>query len=84
MEKNNTENRWLAISLGLFGEAIGLIVFPIILGVFIGQYLDKIFKTEPIFFLIFVFASFAASIVLLASRLKKSGATDDKVEKNTK
>ncbi len=64
--KLNTDNNWLVPALFMLGKFAGLIVFPVMVGVIIGIYLDIKYKTDPWLFIISVGISFVFSIIGLS------------------
>lgn len=58
----NTKAPWWQPGLVLFGRLSGWIAVPVIIGVFVGKYLDKKYNTEPWLFLLSVGAAFILSM----------------------
>jgi F0F1-type ATP synthase assembly protein I len=60
-DQKNFEAPWWQPSLILFGRLSGWIAVPVVIGVFLGKFLDKKFGTDPWFFLISVGVAFVFS-----------------------
>lgn len=58
-DPSTSEKTWIAADYFNIGWYL---VSPILLGVLIGIYLDKVFHTKPLFILGFIFFGFVASI----------------------
>ncbi len=61
--KLKVNNSWLIPALFMLGRFAGLIVFPVMVGIIIGIYLDIKYKTDPWLFVISVGISFIVSII---------------------
>lgn len=59
----NTKAPWWQPGLVLFGRLSGWIAVPVIIGVFVGKYLDKKYNTEPWLFLLSVGVAFILSML---------------------
>ena len=66
MKDNN-----LATALRVFANVSIWIAIPVIIGVFLGQYLDTVFKTEPWLFLTTIGFCFLVSMYGLVKNAKK-------------
>ena len=64
MDKNTNkqEELWWHKPLMLFSEMSAWIAFPVIIAVFLGQWLDERYQTKPWLFLLTVLISFCISI----------------------
>jgi len=63
MKNDDRDNKyWQAHSLNLFAKLSAWIVFPVILAVIIGKWLDALFGTEPWLLFLSVGISFVISI----------------------
>lgn len=60
-ERNNYKAPWWQPSLVLFGKLSGWIAGPVIIGVFLGKWLDEKYSTEPWLFLSSVGVAFIVS-----------------------
>jgi F0F1-type ATP synthase assembly protein I len=58
----NDKNWWIP-AMKIFSKFSGWIVFPILIAVFVGQWLDRKFSSEPWFLLITVVLAFLVSMV---------------------
>lgn len=56
------KNDSLNISLRIMAGVSGWIAFPVIIGLYLGKYLDKKFGTEPWLFIIIIAGSFVVSM----------------------
>ena len=63
---------WWSVGLKLFAQISGWIVFPILVGIYLGQWLDKRYNSEPWLFLICVGAAFIITNVGIVYQAKKS------------
>ncbi len=69
--KNMNNESW-SLALRLMARISGWIAFPVLIGVFLGKWLDKKFNTEPWLFLIMVAVCFLVSMYgLVVSALKE-------------
>ncbi|MCF7834404.1 MAG: AtpZ/AtpI family protein [Candidatus Pacebacteria bacterium] len=79
-EKNNTKNGWWQPAVKIFTEISSWIVTPLIVGLFLGKYLDTKYDTKPWFFLGMVGLSFAIScfgiVKATLKHIKKMEKTD--------
>ncbi|MFH1427069.1 MAG: AtpZ/AtpI family protein [Patescibacteria group bacterium] len=66
------EKVWWQPAIVMFARLSGLIVIPVILGVFIGKWLDKKFNSEPWLFLACVGFAFIISMFGLVKKLLKN------------
>ena len=64
-EKNKLNIPWWQPGLMLFMRLSAWIVAPVLVAVFFGKYLDRIFQSQPWFFLTFVAIAFTVSIVMI-------------------
>lgn len=74
-----------SLALRIMVRISGWIAFPVLLGVFLGKWLDKRFNTEPFLFIITVAVCFIISMYgLVINALKEFKKIDDesKAEKN--
>ncbi len=64
MKENSQNNKapWWQPGLVLFGRLSGWIAVPVIIGVFVGKYLDRKYNTEPWLFLLSVGVAFVFSM----------------------
>lgn len=76
-KKNNEKTAWWNPPLILFMRLSVWIVIPVLMGVFIGKWLDKKYNSEPWFFIGTVGAAFIISmfalIVITIKEYKKIG-----------
>jgi len=75
------DNKWLQPALQVFAKLSGWIAFPVIIGAFLGKWLDKRYGTEPWLFLGVVGFSFIISMFGLVSNALKEFK---KIEKQSK
>ena len=76
--KNNKEPWWQPAML-VFARVSAWIVAPVLIGTFLGRWLDDRYNTEPWFFLGCVFVAFAVSMIALIKNVKEEYK---KIEKN--
>lgn len=69
MEKDN--NKSLRKGLLFFGRISTWVVFPIVLSLFVGKWLDRIYNSENLFFLISTAIAFAISIFGIVKETRK-------------
>ena len=67
-----TEDNWWRPSIVLFFQLSGWIGVPIILGLYLGKWLDEKFQTEPWLFLTTIGAAFIISLVGMIRESKKA------------
>ncbi len=79
--KNKNVDAWWRPALMMLGRFLGLIIFPVLVGVMVGMYLDKKYNTEPWLFLASVGAAFVVSMIGLARNTLKEFR---KIEKQIK
>ncbi|MCX6740221.1 MAG: AtpZ/AtpI family protein [Candidatus Parcubacteria bacterium] len=72
---------WWQDSIMLFTQLSGWIGIPVILGVFLGRWLDQKYNTEPWLFLITVGVAFAISMIGI---VKEATSAMRKIEQDTK
>ncbi|MCX6744306.1 MAG: AtpZ/AtpI family protein [Candidatus Parcubacteria bacterium] len=72
---------WWQDSVMLFTQLSGWIGIPVILGIFLGRWLDQKYGTEPWLFLTTVGAAFIISMVGI---VKEAGAAMEKIEQESK
>lgn len=68
IEKNDKQEpvrAWWQAGLQLFLRLSSWIVFPIIIAIFFGKFLDQAFGTEPWLFLISIGSTFVFSIIMI-------------------
>lgn len=85
--KENSKNAkapWWQSGLVLFGRMSGWIAVPVIIGVFIGKYLDKKYNTEPWLFLASVGIAFVFSMFGIVKDAMKAMKEIEKEEKKPK
>jgi F0F1-type ATP synthase assembly protein I len=71
-EKSNIKAPWWQPGLVLFGRLSGWIAGPVLIGVFVGKWLDKKYDTEPWLFIITVgFAFILSSFGIVRDSLKE-------------
>ncbi len=61
-KSKNKKVVWFAPALELFGQLAAWLVFPIILAIFLGKWLDVKFDSEPKFYFICVAVSFLVTM----------------------
>jgi F0F1-type ATP synthase assembly protein I len=71
---------WWQDSVMLFTQLSGWIGIPVILGVFLGRWLDQRYNTEPWLFLITVGVAFAISMIGI---VKEAGGAMKKIEQDS-
>ncbi|QQG52554.1 MAG: AtpZ/AtpI family protein [Candidatus Falkowbacteria bacterium] len=77
--KNDT---W-SLALKIMARISGWIAFPVIIGVFLGKWLDNRFNTEPWLFLATVALSFVVSMYgLVKNAMKEFKKIEDEYAKN--
>lgn len=76
-----SEDTWWQPSLMLFFQLSGWIGAPIIIGVFLGGWLDKRYGTEPWLFLTTIGVSFVVSMVGIVREATKAIAQMEKLDK---
>jgi F0F1-type ATP synthase assembly protein I len=72
---------WWQDSVMLFTQLSGWIGIPVILGVFLGQWLDERYNSKPWLFLITVGVAFAISMIGI---VKEAKSAIDKIDKDSK
>ena len=72
---------WWQDSVMLFTQLSGWIGIPVILGVFLGQWLDQEYNTKPWLFLITVGLAFGISMIGI---VKEAKSAIDKIDKDSK
>jgi F0F1-type ATP synthase assembly protein I len=72
---------WWQDSVMLFTQLSGWIGIPVILGVFLGRWLDQKYNTEPWLFLITVGLAFIISMIGI---VKEAAGAMQKIEKDSK
>ena len=85
--KNNNDNQrapWWQPGLVLFMKLSGWIAGPVILGVFLGKWLDKQYGTEPWLFLATVGFAFFLSMFGIVRDAMKAMRDIDREEKRNK
>ena len=84
-DKNNRETVWWRPAIAMFLKLSVWIAAPIIIALYLGEWLDKKYGTEPWLFLICIGAAFAVSISGLirstAQEFKKFEAESKKKDK---
>ncbi len=81
-KKDEQANKpWWQDSVMLFMQLSGWIGIPVILGVFLGQWLDRKYNTEPWLFLITVGLAFIISMVGI---VKEATSAMKKIEQESK
>jgi F0F1-type ATP synthase assembly protein I len=84
-DKSDPKNPWWQPGVILFGRLSGWIVGPILLGVFIGKWLDKKYNTEPWLFLFSVgIAFFLSTFGIVHDSMKELKRIEREEEKNKK
>jgi F0F1-type ATP synthase assembly protein I len=67
---DNKDNIWWRPGVALFIKISGAIAVPVILALFIGEYLDERYGTKPLFLLILIGIAFIISIYSLWKNVK--------------
>jgi F0F1-type ATP synthase assembly protein I len=86
-KKNISDKPWWQPAIYTFMKLSGWIAFPILIGVFIGKWLDKKFNSDPWLFLLSVGIAFIISMLgLVKNTLKeyKKIADEENSKKNNK
>jgi F0F1-type ATP synthase assembly protein I len=81
------QNDSWSLALRIMARISGWIAFPVLIGVFLGRWLDKMFNTEPFLFLITVAVCFVISmygLVINALKEFKKIEADAQAEKIAK
>ncbi len=79
------KNESWALALKVMVKLAGWIAFPVILGTFLGEWLDKKFGTEPWLFLTTIAFAFLVSMYgLIMNALKEFKKIDEEYSKNKK
>jgi len=79
------KNESWALALKVMAKLAGWIAFPVILGTFLGQWLDKKFGTEPWLFLATIAFAFLVSMYgLIINALQEFKKIDEEYSKNKK
>ena len=79
---NNKKDNWWRPALGLFGQIIGWIVVPIIIALFLGDWMDSKYNTENRYLLIFVIIAFVITNIGLVKVSFDAIKQIDKESKN--
>jgi F0F1-type ATP synthase assembly protein I len=80
----NTKAPWWQPGLVLFGRLSGWIAVPVIMGVYIGKFLDKKYNTEPWLFLLSVGVAFVFSMFGIVRDSMRAMKEIEKKEKSKK
>jgi F0F1-type ATP synthase assembly protein I len=80
--KNNSNNPWWQPSMILFTKLSGWIAGPVLIGVFVGKWLDKKYGTEPWLFLLTVGIAFFLSMFGIVRDSLKEMKRIEKEEKD--
>lgn len=80
-EKNDKE-AWWQPAIIMFAKFSSWIFFPIIIGVPLGRWLDKVYGTAPLLFIIAMGISFLISIFGLVMEVNKEYQKIEKENKN--
>lgn len=79
------KNESWALALKVMSKLAGWIAFPVILGTFLGEWLDKKFGTEPWLFLATIAFAFLISMYgLIMNALREFKKIDEEYSKNKK
>jgi len=78
------EKAWWQPALVLFAKFSGWIVFPVIIAIYFGSWLDKKFNSKPIFFLGIVGLAFFISMFGLVKNVLEENKRIEKEEKEKK
>jgi len=70
MENKNTKEPWWKDGIIIFSKVSGYIIVPVILGSYIGKYLDQKYNTEPTLFLVSIGIAFISTIFLIWREMK--------------
>lgn len=62
-KKNKRNKLWWEPALELFGQMAGWLVFPILVAIFLGKWLDQKFGTDPELYFLCVGISFIITMV---------------------
>ncbi len=81
LEKNKHIEPWWQPAISLFAQISAWIVFPILLALFIGRWLDDRYDREPFFILLCVGLAFAVTMFGL---IKQTAAAMKKIDKANK
>ncbi|MEA1963339.1 MAG: AtpZ/AtpI family protein [Patescibacteria group bacterium] len=81
ISENNSKQAWWQPALILFAKFSGWIVIPVIVGAFIGKWLDNRYDTDPWLFLVSVGFAFLISMFGL---IKNVTEEYKKIDKNIK
>lgn len=79
----NKKNFWLQIGLKLFVHISGFIVFPILIAVYLGSWLDSRYDKEPMFFIICIAVAFLITnigIVFVSIKAMKEMKENEKIK----
>jgi F0F1-type ATP synthase assembly protein I len=80
-KEGEVKKPWWQDSVMLFTQLSGWIGIPVILGVFLGQWLDERYNSKPWLFLITVGVAFAISMIGI---VKEASAAIKKIEEDSK
>ena len=83
-DKKKEETAWWQPALVMFAKFSGWIVFPVIVAIFLGQWLDEKYNSKPIFFLGLVGFAFFVSMFGLVKNVKEEYRKIEEEEKNKK
>ena len=64
---NKSPQNWWEPALRIFAQATAWVVFPVLLALFLGRYLDEKFGSAPYIFLSLTFLAFIVSIATIVS-----------------
>jgi F0F1-type ATP synthase assembly protein I len=81
--ENSEENKklWWRPAMEFFGQISGWIVFPIIVALFLGRYLDNKFDRAPMFLIICVIIAFAITLFgLVRQTLKAAKKIEEQIK----
>jgi len=77
LKKKKTEDRyWMMRQLGLLGSIPMLLAGSPIIGLLIGNYIDKKFGTGPVFLIVFLIIGFVAGARQVANVVRKAQQID--------
>ena len=80
-KSKDEKNLWWRPAVEFFGQISGWIVFPIIVALFLGRYLDNKLDRAPMFLIICVISAFAITLFgLVKQTLKAAKKIEDQIK----